>query len=192
MLPCSSGTARTSRATPTRCTTTASTSPSTVNDVNEPPVIDSSAETALNVLENTVAGENIGSPIDGHRPRRRRQHHVFAGRRRRGGLRNRLLRSDQDQGTPGPGDKGLSYTVTVTATDSGNLEDTHTVTITVTDDEHEPPRFNEEYADGETSLTREVAENTAVRPACRRAGVRHGRRRRHADLLADGNSCRIL
>ena len=52
--------------------------------------------------------------------------------------------------------------MTVTATDSESATDTHRVTITVTDEEHEPPRFDEEYGDGEASLAREVAENTAA------------------------------
>ena len=132
-----------------------------VNDVNEPPVIDSNAETALNVLENTEAGENIGSAItatdadDGDS--------ITYSLDDGDGAAFDIDSSGQIK-TKEPLDRETksSYTVTVTATDSGNLEDTHTVTITVTDDEHEPPRFNEEYADGETSLTREVAENTAA------------------------------
>ena len=132
-----------------------------VNDVNEPPVIDSNAETALNVLENTAAGENIGSAITATDPDDGDS--ITYSLDDGDGAAFDIDSSGQIK-TKEPLDRETksSYTVTVTATDSGNLEDTHTVTITVTDDEHEPPRFDEEYADGETSLTREVAENTAA------------------------------
>ena len=130
-----------------------------VNDVNEPPEFDSGVPAALNVVENTPPGEDIGSPITATDP----------------DTDDTLTYSlDDDDGAAFEIDadgqiqtkealdhetKG-SYSLTVTATDSGDNTATHPVTITVTDEEHEPPRFEEEYGDGESSLTREVAENT--------------------------------
>ena len=138
-----------------------------VDDVNEPPEFDSNAPTELNVLENTPAGENIGSPLTATDPDN------TSANPNKDTLTYTL--DDGDGATFGidssgqittkdPLDKETkdSYSVTITARDSGGEDDTHTVTITVTDEEHEPPRFDEEYADGETSITREVAENTAA------------------------------
>ena len=49
----------------------------------------------------------------------------------------------------------------MTVSDDNGKESTHEVTITVTE-ANDPPGFDEEYPQGETSITREVAENTAA------------------------------
>ncbi len=132
-----------------------------VRDVNEPPVIDVGAPTALSVLENTAADEDVGSAITATDPD---DGDTITYKLDDGDGATFAIDSSGQIKTKEPLDKETkdTYTVTVTVTDSGSLEDTHAVTITVTDDTTEPPTFNEEYADGESSITREVAENTAA------------------------------
>ena len=130
-----------------------------VTDVNESPVFDSNALAELEIAENTPPGQNIGSPITATDPDDvdTLTYSLDDG----DGAAFEIVANGQIQ-TKEPLDhetKG-SYSLTVTATDSGDNTATHPVTITVTDEEHEPPRFEEEYGDGESSLTREVAENT--------------------------------
>ena len=129
-----------------------------VRDVNEPPVIDAGASTALSVQENTAAGENVGSAITATDPD---DGDTIAYSLDDADGASFAIESDGQIKTKEPLDKETkdTYTVIVTVTDSDNLEDTHTVTITVTDDTTEQPTFDEEYADGETSITRQVAEN---------------------------------
>ena len=130
----------------------------TIRDVNEPPVIDAGAPTALSVLENTVAGEGIGSPFTATDPDDGDT--IAYSLDDTDGASFEIDDSTGQIKTKDALDRETksTYTVTVTATDTGNLKDTHTVTITVTDDDTEQPTFDEEYADGETSITREVAE----------------------------------
>ena len=132
-----------------------------VRDVNEPPMIDSNAPTTLDVLENTAASENVGSAITATDPD---DGDTITYKLDDGDGATFAIDSSGQIKTKEPLDKETkdTYTVTVTVTDSGSLEDTHAVTITVTDDTTEQPTFNEEYTDGETSITREVAENTAA------------------------------
>ena len=136
-----------------------------VNDVNEPPMFDANAPTELSVLENTAAGENIGSPFTATDPDNTSANpnkDTLTYTLDDGDGATFAIDSSGQITTKDPLDKETkdSYSVTITARDSGGEDDTHTVTITVTDEEHEPPRFDEEYGDGETSLTRSVAENT--------------------------------
>ena len=144
-----------------------------VDDVNEPPVFDSTAPTNLNVVENTAANENIGSPVTATDPD------------------NTIANPTKDTLTysldTGDGasfdidadgqiktkaalnrETKASYTVTVSVTDSKDatgasgtaVDDTREVTITV-GNEVEPPTFT----DGDAGTTRAIAENTpAGRP----------------------------
>ena len=132
-----------------------------VTDVNEPPVFADDARTALEVTENTAPNENIGSPYIATDPDNGDT--VTYSLDNGDGAAFEIDSSGQIK-TKDPLDRETksSYSVTVTATDSESATDTHRVTITVTDEEHEPPRFDEEYGDGEASLAREVAENTAA------------------------------
>ena len=132
-----------------------------VTNVNEPPEFDSNAPTTLNVVENTAAGENIGTAITAADPDNGDT--VTYSLDKGDGAAFEIDSSGQIK-TKDPLDRETksSYIVTVTATDSESATATHRVTITVTDEEHEPPRFDEEYGDGEASLAREVAEDTAA------------------------------
>ena len=132
-----------------------------VTNVNEPPEFDSNAPTTLNVVENTAAGENIGTVITATDPDNGDT--VTYSLDGQDGAAFEIDSSGQIK-TKDPLDRETksSYSVAITATDSESATATHRVTITVTDEEHEPPRFDEEYGDGEASLTREVAENTAA------------------------------
>ena len=134
----------------------------TVNDVNEAPVFDSGVPATLNVVENTAAGDNIGQAITATDPDDGDS--VSYSLDDGGGAAFDIDNTTGQIKTKDALDKETkdTYNVTVTATDSGGLTDTHTVTITVTDDTTEPPTFDEEYGDGQSSLTREVAENTAA------------------------------
>ena len=139
-----------------------------VTDVNEKPAFDSTAPTTLNIIENTAAGIDIGSPVTATDP----------------DIGDTLTYSldtgdgsafDIDAGTGQIKTKDAldretkdSYAVTVSVTDGndaqGNVDttadDTRTVTITV-GNEVEPPTFN----DGDAGTTRTIAENTpAGRP----------------------------
>ena len=145
-----------------------------VRNMNEPPVFDANAPTALNVVENTAAGVGIGQPITATDPDNTTDNPT----------KDTLTYSlDTDDGaafdidttsgqimTKDALDREVkdSYTVTVSVTDGndaqGNVDttadDTRTVTITV-GNEVEPPTFN----DGDAGTTRTIAENTpAGRP----------------------------
>ena len=132
----------------------------TVDDVNEPPVFDASAPTTLNVVENTATGENIGNPVTATDPEGLTVTYElddgdgasFDIDTNTGQIKTKASLMDESQ---------ASYTVTVTASDPSDNEAEHEVTITVTD-ANDPPVFTEEYPQGETSLTRSVAENTAA------------------------------
>ena len=132
-----------------------------VTDVNEAPEFDSNAPTTLNVVENTVAGENIGEAITATDPD---ENDTISYSLDDGdGAAYDIDTSTGQIKTKDPLDRETKsfYSVTVTASD-GDLDATHSVTITVTDDTTEPPTFDEEYPQGQSSLTREVAENTAA------------------------------
>ena len=134
-----------------------------VTDVNEPPAFDSTAPTTLNIIENTTAGTDIGSPVTATDP--------DAGDTLTYSLDDgdgASFEIDTPSGqikTKGALDREVkdSYTVTVSVTDGndaqGNVDttadDTRTVTITV-GNEVEPPTFN----DGDAGTTRAIAENT--------------------------------
>ena len=130
-----------------------------VNDVNEPPMFDANAPTTLSVLENTAAAENIGSPFTVTDPD---DSDTVSYTLDDGDGAAFDIGTDGQIMTKDPLDRETKegYSVTITASDTGGEDATHTVTITVTDVAAEPPRFDEEYGDGETSLTRSVAENT--------------------------------
>ena len=130
-----------------------------VNDVNEPPMFHANAPTTLNVPENTAPAENIGSPFTVTDPDD--SDTVSYALDDGDGTAFHIDSSGQIT-TKDPLDRETKdgYSVTITASDTGGEDATHTVTITVTDVAAEPPRFDEEYGDGGTSLTRSVAENT--------------------------------
>ena len=129
-----------------------------VENVNEPPVFDTNAPTALNVVENTAAGVDIGDPVTATDPEGGTVTYElddgdgasFEIDTNTGQIKTKASLMNEAQ---------ASYTVTVTASDPGSNEAEHEVTITVTD-ANDPPEFTEEYPQGETSLTRSVAENT--------------------------------
>ena len=138
-----------------------------VTDVNEPPAFDSTAPTDLNVVENTTAGIDIGSPVTATDPDvgDTLTYSLDTG----DGSAFDIDSSGQIK-TKGALDREVkdSYTVTVSVTDGndaqGNVDttadDTRTVTITV-DNVVEPPTFN----DGDAGRTRTIEENTpAGRP----------------------------
>ena len=143
-----------------------------VTDVNEAPEFDSTAPTALNVVENTVAGTDIGSPVTATDPDNTNAnptkdtltYSLDTG----DGAAFEIDSSGQIK-TKDPLDRETkpSYTVTVSVSDNKDatgaadsaVDDTHTVTITI-DNEVEPPTFNEEPPQGQNSLARSVAENT--------------------------------
>ena len=138
----------------------------TVNDVNEPPVFADNAPTTLNVVENTAARENIGEAIAATDPDN------TTANPNKDTLTYSLDDGDgatfdiDDTGqikTGDPLDRETkpSYTVTVKVSDGKGGEATHNVTITVTD-ANDPPVFTDEIPQGDSSLTREVAENTAA------------------------------
>ena len=143
-----------------------------VTNVNEAPVFDANAPTGLNVVENTAAGEDIGSRVTATDP----------------DVGDTLTYSlDTDDGaafeidttngqimTKDVLDREAkdTYTVTVSVTDGkdaagsadNTADDTRTVTIIV-GNEVEPPTFDEEPLPGQSNVTRTVPENTpAGRP----------------------------
>ena len=144
-----------------------------VTDVNEPPAFDSTAPTTLNIIENTTAGVDIGSPVtatdpDNTTPNPTKDTLTYS-LDTGDGASFEIDPSGQIK-TKDPLDREVksSYTVTVSVTDGKDatgaadsaVDDTHTVTITI-DNEVEPPTFN----DGDAGTTRAIAENTpAGRP----------------------------
>ena len=138
----------------------------TVNDVNEPPVFADNAPTTLNVVENIAAGQKVGETIAATDPDN------TTANPNKDTLTYSLDDGDgatfdiDDTGqikTGDPLDRETkpSYTVTVKVSDGKGGEATHNVTITVTD-ANDPPVFTDEIPQGDSSLTREVAENTAA------------------------------
>ena len=132
----------------------------TVDNVNEAPVFADDAPTALNVIENTAAGVDIGDPVTATDPEGKTVTYelddgdgaAFEIDDTTGQIKTKASLMDEAQDT---------YTVTVTASDDGSNEAEHVVTITVTD-ANDPPEFTDDNGDVQTSVTREVAENTAV------------------------------
>ena len=118
------------------------------------------APTALNVIENTAAGVDIGDPVTATDPERKTVTYelddgdgaAFEIDDTTGQIKTKASLMDEAQDT---------YTVTVTASDDDGNEAEHVVTITVTD-ANDPPEFNDEIPQGETGITRSVAENTAA------------------------------
>ena len=132
-----------------------------VDNVNEPPVFDPAAPTALNVMENTAANVDIGSPVTATDPDDgdtvsysldTDDGASFGIDDSTGQIKTKASLMDESQD---------SYTVTVTASDDNSNEAEHEVTITVTD-ANDPPAFTDEIPQGETSITRSVAENTTA------------------------------
>ena len=131
-----------------------------VNDVNEAPVFADDAPTALNVIENTAAGVDIGDPVTATDPENDPVTYElddgdgasFEIDTNTGQIKTKASLMDEAQDT---------YTVTVTASDDDGNEAEHVVTITVTD-ANDPPEFTDDNGDVQTSVTREVAENTVA------------------------------
>ena len=142
-----------------------------VTDVNEAPEIMrvpdanvapefASTTTSRTVAENTVAGEDIGTP-------------VAANDANGDALTYALSGTDDDSFDIDPGTGQLmtlaaldyetkpAYSVTVTASDSGGLSDSIDVTITVTDVDDVDENVAPEFADSEDGA-RSVAEDTAA------------------------------
>ena len=128
-----------------------------VTDVNEAPVFADDAPTDLDVVENTAAGENIGGPVTATDPEGSTVSYELDDG---DGASFDIDANGQIQTKDALMDEGqATYTVTVTASDDDNNEATHEVTITVTD-ANDPPVFSDVLPEGETSITRSVAENT--------------------------------
>ena len=134
-----------------------------VTNVNEAPEFDSNAPTELNVVENTAADVDIGSPVTAIDPEGDTVTYslddgdgaAFEIDDTSGQIKTKdaLDRETKD-----------SYTVTVTASDDGGANATHVVTITV-GNEVEPPTFDEEPEQGQSNISRSIPENTlAGRP----------------------------
>ena len=134
-----------------------------VTDANEAPVFDANAPTALNVVENTEADVDIGTPVTAIDPEGNTVTYslddgdgaAFEIDDTSGQIKTKdaLDRETKD-----------SYTVTVTASDDGGANAIHVVTITV-GNEVEPPTFDEEPEQGQSNISRSIPENTlAGRP----------------------------
>ena len=139
-----------------------------VTDVNEPPQFADDAPTTQTVAENTAAGTNIGSaytatdPDDGD---------TLAYSLDDGdGAAFEIDSSGQIKTKDALNHETKpSYTVTVSVSDNKDatgssdttVDDTRTVTITVTN-VVEPPTFDEEIPQGQTSLSRSIPENTTA------------------------------
>ena len=143
-----------------------------VSDVNEPPVFDSTAPTTLNIIENTTAGTDIGSPVTATDPDNTTANptkDTLTYSLDTGDGASFEIDSSGQIKTKDPLDRETkpSYTVTVSVSDGKDatgaadsaVDDSHTVTITI-DNEVEPPTFNEEPPQGQNNLARSVAENT--------------------------------
>ena len=121
-------------------------------------MFDANAPTALNVMENTAAGVDIGTPVTATDPEDDPVTYElddgdgasFEIDTNTGQIKTKdaLDRETKD-----------SYTVTVTASDDGGASATHDVTITVTE-ANDPPVFTDDNGNVQTSVPREVAENT--------------------------------
>ena len=143
-----------------------------VTDVNEPPEFDANAPASLNVIENTTAGTDIGSPVTATDPDNTTANptkDTLTYSLDTGDGASFEIDSSGQIKTKDPLDRETkdTYTVTVSVSDSKDatgaadsaVDDSHTVTITI-DNEVEPPTFNEEPPQGQNSLARSVAENT--------------------------------
>ena len=134
-----------------------------VTDANEAPVFDANAPTALNVVENTAAGVDIGTPVTAIDPE---GDTVIYSLDDGDGAAFEIDDTSGQIKTKDALDRETkdSYTVTVTASDDGGASATHDVTITV-DNEVEPPTFDEEPEQGQSNISRSIPENTlAGRP----------------------------
>ena len=127
-----------------------------VTNVNEAPEFDPNAPTDLNVMENTAADVDIGTPITAIDPE---GDTVTYDLDNDDGASFEIDSTGQIK-TKDPLDKETqeTYTVTVTTSDDNGAEDTHDVTITVTE-ANDPPAFNDENGQSQTSTIRSVAEN---------------------------------
>ena len=143
-----------------------------VTDVNEPPEFDANAPASLNVIENTTAGTDIGSPVTATDPDNTTANptkDTLTYSLDTGDGASFEIDSSGQIKTKDPLDRETkdTYTVTVSVSDSKDatgaadsaVDDSHTVTITI-DNEVEPPTFNEEPPQGQNNLARSVAENT--------------------------------
>ena len=143
-----------------------------VTDVNEPPAFDSTVPTTLNIIENTTAGTDIGSPVTATDPDNTTANptkDTLTYSLDTGDGASFEIDSSGQIKTKDPLDRETkdTYTVTVSVSDSkdegGNadtvVDDTHTLTITIGNGV-EPPTFNEEPPQGQNNLARSVAENT--------------------------------
>ena len=145
-----------------------------VTDVNEQPVFDANAPTTLNIVENTIAGTDIGSRVTATDPDNTTANptkDTLTYSLDTGDGASFEIDSSGQIKTKDPLDRETkpSYTVTVSVSDNKDatgasdsaVDGTHTVTITI-DNEVEPPTFNEEPPQGQNSLARSVAENTSA------------------------------
>ena len=126
-----------------------------VTDVNEPPVFDANAPTALNIVENTAANVDIGTPVTASDPDNTTDNptkDTLTYSLDDGDGAAFQIDADGQIKTKDELDRETkaSYTVTVSVTDGKDatgaadsaVDATHTVTITV-GNEVEPPTFNE-------------------------------------------------
>ena len=143
-----------------------------VTDVNEAPEFDSTAPTALDIVENTIADTDIDSPVTATDPDNTTANptkDTLTYSLDTGDGASFEIDSSGQIKTKEPLDRETkpSYTVTVSVSDNKDatgaadsaVDDSHTVTITI-GNEVEPPTFNEEPPQGQNSLARSVAENT--------------------------------
>ena len=129
-----------------------------VKDLNEPPVFDDNAPDAINVMENTD-DVDIGEPVTAEDPDDGDT--VTYKLDDNDGAAFDIDSTTGQIKTKGALDKETkeTYNVTVTASDGKGEEATHDVTITVTE-ANDPPVFEYENGQVQTSTTRSVAENT--------------------------------
>ena len=176
-MPCSSGTARIYTGDPDTVDDDSIDVTINVTDVNEAPEFDSTAPTALDIVENTIADTDIDSPVTATDPDNTTANptkDTLTYSLDTGDGASFEIDSSGQIKTKEPLDRETkpSYTVTVSVSDNKDatgaadsaVDDSHTVTITI-GNEVEPPTFNEEPPQGQNSLARSVAENTpAGRP----------------------------
>ena len=129
-----------------------------VTNVNEAPEFDPNAPADLSVMEDTAADVPIGDPITATDPENDTITYDLDdvdGASFDIDTTGQIKTKDTlDQGTQD------TYTITVTASDDNGADATHQVTITVTE-ANDPPTFNDGIPQGQTSITRSVAESTA-------------------------------
>ena len=115
-----------------------------VIDTNQVPVFSDGATTTRSVIENTAAGEDIGSPVTATDPDDDTVTYSLGGTDAASFTINSTTGHLQTSAALDYETKS-SYTVTITATDSKGGENTITVTINVTDstNENSPPVFSE-------------------------------------------------